>query len=144
MATALAIPSFDSQLAKTFRASRYAERMCGAHPELVTALRETGTQPLTAGKIRSLLGDPGEAAPNSNEEEAFHARLRAVRRQAMVTIIFRDINHLGDFAEVVDTVSALAAESLRAAQQFHTAVLAAKYALAELSRARAPDRIERR
>lgn len=104
--------------------------MCAAHPELIEALRESGEQALTTSRIRSLLMHPGAASGAFDDEEFFHARLRAVRRLVMVTLIFRDINHLGDFAEVVETVSALAAESLRAAQQFHTAALAVKFALA--------------
>ena len=114
--------SFDSRLAKTFRASRYAGRMCAAHPELVRQLREDASRPLTHAALRERLG-------NESGEEAFHARLRALRRYVMVAIIFRDINGLADFAEVVDTVSALAAVTLQAAQAFHTTELARNYGL---------------
>ena len=107
---------FDAQLAKTFRASHFAERMCNAHPGLVAQVRDGAGAALSAEAMRAWLGD--EAG-----EAVFHARLRSLRRFAMVHTIFRDINQLGSFAEVVDTMSALAEVALVAAQRFHARAL---------------------
>jgi [glutamine synthetase] adenylyltransferase / [glutamine synthetase]-adenylyl-L-tyrosine phosphorylase len=115
---------FDHQLKKTFRASRYAERMCGAYPELIGRLRETAGRALSAEDLESLL----EAA-DGNDEAAFHASLRALRRYAMVHGIFRDINGLAPLAEVVTTVSALADVTVAAAQRFHTRAVAQKFGI---------------
>ena len=113
---------FDAQLAKTFRASRYAQRMCGAHGGLIEQIRDGAARPLTAEAMRLWLGD-------EPDEAAFHARLRTLRRYAMVHTIFRDINGLGNFAEVVDSVSALADVTLAAAHRFHSRALAERFAL---------------
>jgi len=115
---------FDHQLKKTFRASRYTERMCGAYPELIERLRETAGRALSAEDLESLL----EAA-DGNDEAAFHASLRALRRYAMVHGIFRDINGLAPLAEVVATVSSLADVTVAAAQRFHTRALAQKFGI---------------
>ncbi|MEO8101473.1 MAG: bifunctional [glutamate--ammonia ligase]-adenylyl-L-tyrosine phosphorylase/[glutamate--ammonia-ligase] adenylyltransferase [Betaproteobacteria bacterium] len=114
--------SFDAQLDKTFRASRYAERMCTAQPGLVAQLREGFALPLSAGAMRMWLGDEAD-------EAALHARLRSLRRYAMVHTIFRDINALGSFAEVVGTVSALADVSLTAAQHFHARAVTERFSV---------------
>ncbi len=113
---------FDSQIAKTFRASRYAERMCQADAALLDQLREGVNRPLSIDAMHRWLG-------NENEESAFHQRLRTLRRYAMVHTIHRDINALAPFAEVVGTVSALADVTLAAAQQFHTRAVAERFAL---------------
>ncbi|MEP7156005.1 MAG: bifunctional [glutamate--ammonia ligase]-adenylyl-L-tyrosine phosphorylase/[glutamate--ammonia-ligase] adenylyltransferase [Betaproteobacteria bacterium] len=131
MASLPATPSFDSRLAKTFRASRYTERMCTAHPDLLEFLRTNCRQRLTAQDIRNML--TGDSASDACDEDAFHARLRSVRRHIMVALIFRDINRLADFAEVVDTISALADAALHAAQQFHTRSVAIKFGLTDAS-----------
>ena len=117
---------FDAQLAKTFRASRYAERMCNAHAGLIEQIRDAVARPLSADAMRSWLRDGLSDEP---DEVAFHARLRLLRRYAMVHTIFRDINAIGSFAEVVESVSALADVTLTAAQQFHTRALAGRFAL---------------
>ena len=38
-------------LARTFRASRYAERMCAAHPALIADLRDGSGMPLAASAM---------------------------------------------------------------------------------------------
>ncbi|MBL8526015.1 MAG: bifunctional [glutamate--ammonia ligase]-adenylyl-L-tyrosine phosphorylase/[glutamate--ammonia-ligase] adenylyltransferase [Betaproteobacteria bacterium] len=117
---------FDTQLEKTFRASRYAERMCTAHPDLIDRLRETGGEVLSADRLSALLA----AKAGGSDEAAFHASLRALRRYAMVHGIFRDINGLANLAEVVETVTTLADVTLAAAQRFHTRATAERFGLA--------------
>jgi glutamate-ammonia-ligase adenylyltransferase len=125
--TAPAAP-FDQQLQKTFRASRYAERMCNAHPLLIGRLRETAGRALSAERLESLL----EAADDT-DEAAFHASLRALRRYTMVHGIFRDINGLANLSEVVMTVSALADVTVTAAQRFHTRAVAQKFGISAVN-----------
>ena len=121
--------SFDDQLAKTFRASRYAERMCHAHPELVLQLKAGIAKPLSADTMRAQLTIAPGTATADTDETLFHSRLRSLRRYAMVHTIFRDINGLGGFAEVVDSVSALAEVTITAAQEFHTREQATRFGL---------------
>ena len=116
--------SFDVQLAKTFRASRYAEQMCGAHADLVTRLSVSVGMPLTAAAMNARL-DAGA------DEATLHMQLRALRRFAMVHTIFRDINGLAPFAEVVETISALAKVTVAAAQRFHARATAERFSLAD-------------
>ncbi|MBL0123410.1 MAG: bifunctional [glutamate--ammonia ligase]-adenylyl-L-tyrosine phosphorylase/[glutamate--ammonia-ligase] adenylyltransferase [Betaproteobacteria bacterium] len=118
--------TFDAQLAKTFRASRYAERMCNADAGLTGRISEGIAVPLSAETMLAWLnGDKGD----ERDEAAFHARLRSLRRYAMVHTIFRDINGLGTFAEVVGTISALADVTLTAAQRFHARAMAERFSL---------------
>ena len=122
----LPILDFDAQIAKTFHASRYAERMCAADAELIGRLESGVAAPLSVLGMRQWLN----AIENETDEAQLHARLRGLRRYAMVHTIFRDINGLAPFAEVVDTISALADVTLDAAQRFHTNAVAEKFSLA--------------
>ena len=114
--------SFDAQIAKTFRASRYAERMCAAQSGLIASLEGAVGTPFTAAAMRAWLGEIADEAD-------FHARLRSLRRSVMIHTIFRDVNGLAPFTEVVETISDLAEVTLCAAQRFHTRAMAAKYCL---------------
>ena len=118
---------FDSQLAKTFRASRYAERACQAHPGLVDHLQRSHGEPLSAARQQAWLDGPAAGA----DEIEFHATLRGLRRYTMVHTIFRDINGLADLSEVVETVSTLADVTVAASQRFHTRAVAERFAVAE-------------
>lgn len=117
-----ATTEFEHQLARLFRASRYAERMCQAHPTLIDKLRASSAERLHLPAI----------APSLDEAEC-HANLRRRRHEAVVKLIFRDINGMVDLGEVVDVVSNLATDSVRVAVQFHTAALAAKWRVPNLA-----------
>ncbi len=105
-------------LARTFRASRYAERMCAAHPSLIAELRESSGGPLSADAMRARLG-PAGAGTDAGDEAAVHAGLRRLRRLVMVHIILRDVNGLAPLAEVLDTITALADVTVQQACAFH-------------------------
>ena len=120
---------FDVQLAKTFHASRYAERMCNAHAGLIEQVKAGIARPLSAEVMRSWLHAERHDEKDATDEAAFHSRLRSLRRYAMVHTIFRDINALGGFAEVVETVTALADVTLAAAQRFHARVVADRFSI---------------
>ena len=114
--------SFDAQIAKTFRASRYAERMCAAHSGLVATLEGAVDTPFTAKAMRAWLGEV-------TDEADFHARLRSLRRTVMIHTIFRDVNGLAPFTEVVETITDLAEVTLGAAQRFHKRAMAERFSL---------------
>ena len=122
-----AAADFDHKLARTFHASRYAERLCHARPILAEKLRIAGHEPFTTAMMQE-----GLLTTLLTEEEApFHATLRHLRQQVMLRLIFRDINGLADFAEVAATISALADVTVSAALQFHSRAVARQFGLGE-------------
>ena len=89
---------FEAYLARTIRASRFAERLCHAHPALPAWLLKQAEGPLSADLMRSNL------LTDSADEAEFHASLRNLRRHAMLHSIFRDINGLASLDEIVTTI----------------------------------------
>src|SRR5258708_1711754 len=114
---------FDSRLAKTFRCSRYAERLCAADPGQREALLVGSDTVYTAEAMRAELVTTGES------ETALHRVLRKLRQRVMLRLIFRDINGLADLAEAVTTISALADITLIAALDFHRRMVGAAFGL---------------
>ena len=114
---------FELWLARTIRASRYAERLQHAHPPLIAWLHEHVAKPFQAEAMRAML------LTDSPDDVQFHASLRNLRRHAMLHCIFRDINGLATLDEIVTTVSNLADVTVQAAQQFHTRAMASRFAL---------------
>ena len=62
-----------------------------------------------------------------DDESGLLRKLRKLRQLVMLRVIIRDLGGLADFHEVVETVSALAEESLRAALDFYQTSLSATY-----------------
>lgn len=120
---------FDSQLAKTFRCSRYAERLCAADPARRDELRQGGSATFMAKSMRI------EVAVASSSEADLHRSLRMLRQRVMLRLIFRDINGLADLDEVLATISALADVTLAAALDFHCRAVADSFALSATARA---------
>ena len=118
------IPLFEAHLAKTLRASRYAERLCHAQPELTTWLRQNAAKPLPIPMMRAML------LTDSADDVRFHASLRKLRRHAMLHCIYRDINGLADLDETLTTISNLADVTVLAAQQFHARAMASRFGVA--------------
>jgi len=112
---------FDSQLARTFRASRYAERICHAQPNLISWLLQHAANPLARPAMQAML------LTDSTDDRQFHASLRNLRRHAMLLCIFRDINGLAELDETLATISVLAEVTVRAAQQFHTSATVSRF-----------------
>ncbi len=134
----LNIDSFDTKLARMFRASRNAERICAANPALIDDLREHGHQ---RGDM-ALPSDEtvAQAAADKSAVElklaaGFNTRLRRLRQRIMLRLIYRDINGLADLDEVVRTISALADFVLSAALNFHHPQVADKFSLSMAARA---------
>ncbi len=111
---------FDNQLAQTFQASRYAERLCTANPTFIDDLREHGNAPFLIEKI---------ALPFVGNGDELSASLRKLRQRTMLRLIFRDVNNLADLNEVVTTISNLADFVLAAALDFHQHQVADKFNL---------------
>ena len=112
---------FEACLARTTRASRYAERLLHAHPNLIVWLQENAPAPLPAHAMRRML------LTDSADEAEFHASLRNLRRHTMLHSIFRDINRLAGLDEIVSTVSILAEVTVQAALRFHSRALATRF-----------------
>lgn len=115
---------FDERVAKMFRASRFAEYTCAAHPHVLPLLRERGDAPFDLEREATALARAATA-------EALDAALRDLRRRAMLHIMYRDLNGLATLDEVVTTVSALAATCIARAVGFHEAAVANLFGLAE-------------
>jgi glutamate-ammonia-ligase adenylyltransferase len=77
--------------------------------------------PFSRTRMREIL-----AAPVADEAQLMN-KLRKLRQQVMIRIITRDLNSLGDLKEVVDTVTALAEESLLTTMEFCKRALNAIY-----------------
>jgi [glutamine synthetase] adenylyltransferase / [glutamine synthetase]-adenylyl-L-tyrosine phosphorylase len=117
--------NFDNQLAQTFQASRYAERLCTANQSLIDDLREHGNAPLLIEKI---------ALPSAGSLDELNTNLRKFRQRVMLRLIFRDVNGLADLNEVVTTISNLADFVLTTALDFHQTEVADKFNLSATQR----------
>jgi len=114
--------SFDTALGRLFRASRYAERVLTRNPEQLGWLREHAQQSAVA-TVAAMGGLHGA------DTEALDQMLRLRRQQAMLVILFRDINGMADLDEVVTAISAFADLTILAARAHHTAALEHEFAL---------------
>ncbi len=124
--------SFDRQLVQMFQASRYADRLCHAKPGLVDELSSVGNEPFSVAAMHLVLTALIDSTlPAVQAEAMLNAGLRQLRQRVMLRLIFRDINGLADFAEVVATISALAEITVSAALQFHALAVARQYGLSE-------------
>ncbi|MEI6737218.1 MAG: hypothetical protein WCL29_01930, partial [Pseudomonadota bacterium] len=113
-------PDIDRQIARLFRGSRYAERVMAKHPHWRDWLIEVRLQ--SAVKTVAELAMPEVAGT-----EALDLSLRLARQQAMLAIIFRDLNGLADFDEVATAISQFADSITRAAVSFHRSALMQEY-----------------
>ena len=118
---------FDAKLAKTFRCSRYAERLCTADPARRRELFDDGDSPFTALTMREVV-DRRDQTQYESEAELRRA-LRKLRQRVMLRLIFRDINGLANLDEVVTAISALADVTLSAALDFHGRAVAKAFGL---------------
>ena len=85
--------TFDSAMARLFRASRYAERVIFAAPGLREWLRARVEQSAVS-TVAALATTP------MAEHDSLHATLRQRRKQAMLAIMFRDINGLANWTKL--------------------------------------------
>ncbi len=98
--------SFRAAFDRTLRLSRYVARVAQARPAVVDELEARHARAFTREEMRAALaGDPAGLA----------ARLRRLRERVMVSLAHRDLNGLAPLDEVLDTMTALAEESIAAA-----------------------------
>ena len=112
----------DSQLARLFRGSRYAEQILQKHPEWRAWLDQTGRQ----SAVQTVTELPMSAATSVEELDR---NLRITRQQVMLAILFRDLNQLADLDEVVTAISKFADFATHAAVLFHHAALCKQFGL---------------
>jgi glutamate-ammonia-ligase adenylyltransferase len=112
--------TFDIAVARLFRASRYAERLIRAAPELRDWLRSHADQSAVE-TVAALSSLPITA------KGTLDAALRLRRKQVMLAIMFRDINGLADLAEVVTAISEFADDVVRLSLAHHTKTLLDEY-----------------
>ncbi|MBC7623385.1 MAG: bifunctional glutamine synthetase adenylyltransferase/deadenyltransferase, partial [Aeromicrobium sp.] len=112
--------TFDSAMARLFRASRYAERVIFAAPGLREWLRARVEQSAVS-TVAALATTP------MAEHDSLDATLRQRRKQAMLAIMFRDINGLANLDEVVTAISSFADDIVSASLKYHQAALLAEF-----------------
>jgi glutamate-ammonia-ligase adenylyltransferase len=115
-------PTFDNALARLFRASRYAERVIFAAPDLRDWLRSHAYQSAVE-TVAALCASPIAV------EGTLDATLRLRRKQVMLAIMFRDINGLADLNEVVTAISHFADEVVGQSLAYHHKALLAEYGI---------------
>ena len=99
-----AAPGGGGDLLETARRhSRYVATLIDAEPHLAT--EADLTRPFLRDAMRAFL-----SADDLADKSALHARLRALRKRVMLTLIARDVGGAADLAEVVATTTALAEE----------------------------------
>ena len=101
---------------RAVRLSRYARDLVSAEPDLMTGVALDGR--LDRGWMRAQMAD--EYA----DEKTLHAAMRRRRKIVMLGLIIRDLDGRADLAEVIETVTALAEESVAVATVIHAQWLA--------------------
>jgi [glutamine synthetase] adenylyltransferase / [glutamine synthetase]-adenylyl-L-tyrosine phosphorylase len=118
--------TFDAQLQRLFQGSRYAARVLDRHKHWKEWLVRASTLPATrvVTGLRETLDilKPGDA-------HTLAIALRQARQQAMLSILFRDLNGLADLNEVVTAISDFADIATQAAVTFHRKTLAAEWGI---------------
>ncbi|MFN8987891.1 MAG: bifunctional [glutamate--ammonia ligase]-adenylyl-L-tyrosine phosphorylase/[glutamate--ammonia-ligase] adenylyltransferase [Burkholderiales bacterium] len=112
--------TFDIAVARLFRASRYAERLMFATPELREWLRSHADQSAVE-TVAAFSASP------ITTESTIDATLRLRRKQVMLAIMLRDINCLADLDEVVTAISHFADDVVRLSLAHHTKALLDEY-----------------
>jgi [glutamine synthetase] adenylyltransferase / [glutamine synthetase]-adenylyl-L-tyrosine phosphorylase len=115
--------SFDNQISRLFRASRYAERVLARHPEwrdwLDSACRQSAT--MTVKQLLSAI----------TADKDIDSALRLARQRTMLAILCRDLNGLADFDEVATAISLFADGVVRIACETHRRALLVEFGVNE-------------
>jgi glutamate-ammonia-ligase adenylyltransferase len=110
--------------ASALRFSRFAQRLCAAHPDLGEELEIAVEAGWSAEAMRAFL-----AAAPTDDEAALGTALRRLRQRVMLRLAVRDLANLASLDEVMATTSDLAETAIAAAQDFHTAALEARFGI---------------
>ena len=100
-----------SAIARAARLSRYARDLLCAEPGLANGVAFDA--PLDRGWMRAQIEGGGQ------DEETLKTALRRLRKLVMLELITRDLDGRANLAEVVDTMTALAEETVAAAAASH-------------------------
>ena len=101
--------------------SRFLARLVASRPEIGESLRASLHLPFGAQAMREAL------AAEAGDEAALRTGLRRLRARVMARLVARDLARLADLAEVTETMSALADETVAHAASVLGAALAARH-----------------
>jgi [glutamine synthetase] adenylyltransferase / [glutamine synthetase]-adenylyl-L-tyrosine phosphorylase len=110
--------------ASALRFSRFARRLCAAHPDLGEEVEKALDAGWSAEAMRAFIS----AAP-IDDEVALGTALRRLRQRVMLRLAVRDLANLAPLDEVMATTSDLAEIAIAAAQDFHTTALEARFGI---------------
>lgn len=108
-----------SAIARAARLSRYARDLLSAEPGLATGVALDA--PLDRGWMRA------QIEGRDHDDQTLKTALRRLRKVVMLGLITRDLDGRANLAEVVDTVTALAEETVAAATASHAQWLAREF-----------------
>jgi len=94
--------------------SPFFARFVTKHSDFVTDLLDNLYKTYKTRDVRQLF-----LVEKNSEESVFLQQIRLIRQRLMAHLIVRDLNGLADFAEVVETISALAESAIAAAATFY-------------------------
>jgi glutamate-ammonia-ligase adenylyltransferase len=119
-----------SAVARAARLSRYVRDLLAAQPGMTTGIALDA--PLDRGWMQA------QIRGRDHDDQALNTALRRLRKTVMLGLITRDLDGRANLAEVVDTVTALAEETVAAATTSHAQWLAREfgYPLGAISGAR--------
>ena len=106
-------------IARARRLSRYARDLLSAEPALAAGISLDA--PLERSWMRA------QIEGRDQDDQALNTALRRLRKAVMLGLITRDLDGRANLAEVVDTVTALAEESVAAASVSHAQWLAREF-----------------
>ena len=120
MASSVSIPKdIPAALARAARLSRYVRDLLSAQPGLATGIALDA--PLDRGWMRA------QIEGRDHDDQTLKTALRRLRKAVMLGLITRDLDGRANLAEVVDTVTALAEETVAAATAGHAQWLAREF-----------------
>ncbi len=122
----LATHDFSIMLSKIQQCSRYAKRVLGGEPLLLTWLADNYATPCERADIVALLEQTGL---DLNDEVQLTRAVRIVRKQVMLKLILRDLNGLADLNEVMRAMTALAELCVQYAQRCLTNAMQFQYGI---------------
>jgi [glutamine synthetase] adenylyltransferase / [glutamine synthetase]-adenylyl-L-tyrosine phosphorylase len=117
--------AFWQQLARAFAASEYIATTCAIKPEFLVQLSRTGQllRPLQDADMSALV----EAVAAAGNDLELDKILRQQRHQAMIRIIWRDLNHTASMQETTGELSRLADHLIQLAASYHYRALEKLY-----------------
>lgn len=102
--------------------SPFLTRLLARDEALFKDLLANSDMPFSVGDMQAFL-----AAHDIADEQSLQRALRQLRQRVMARIIFRDLNDLADFSEVVRSISEFADFAINTAIEYHHAWLLTEY-----------------